>query len=313
MKKRFERKAPRPHREGSLRKPAVFSLALHILLLALLGFSLRSTFTKSTKGIYRVTIAPMSLPGGGAGTIPGGSGEPRRKEILEPVRKSFGVQSSEQKRETPKKTETVVKRKEKDSIEGLKPSQKDQKKAQESSKTLQQAMEDIRRQAEIDRIRSRVARRQKEDLQSGSPSSSGASEAGPLRSGTPGPGGPGGGGSGAGGVGAGPYGPGGSASGSPSLLDIRLNEYYNEIWAKIKKGWTIPENLSVKKEDWEAIVILTIERDGKLQKSWFEKRSGNNLYDQSAVRAIKKTEPFPPLPKEWSEKTLEIGIRFHLE
>ena len=116
-----------------------------------------------------------------------------------------------------------------------------------------------------------------------------------------------------GGLGAGPCGPGGSASGSPSLLDIRLNEYYTEIWAKIKKGWTIPENLSVKKEDWEAIVILTIERDGKLQKSWFEKRSGNNLYDQSAVRAIKKADPFPALPKEWSEKTLEIGIRFHLE
>ena len=311
MKERFERKAPRPQREGSLLKPAVFSLALHILLLALLGFSLRSTFTKGTKGIYRVTIAPMSLPAGGSGTMQGGSGEPRRQEILEPVRKPFGIPSTEQKGEKTKKIETVAKRK--DSIEGLKPSQKDQKKTEDSSKALHQAMENIRRQAAIDQIRNRVARRQKEDLQSGSPSSSGASEAGPLRSGTPGPGGPGGGGSEAGGVGTGPYGPGGSASGSPSLLDIRLNEYYNEIWAKIKKGWTIPENLSVKKEDWEAIVILTIERDGKLQKSWFEKRSGNNLYDQSTVRAIKRAEPFPPLPKEWSEKTLEIGIRFHLE
>ena len=114
-------------------------------------------------------------------------------------------------------------------------------------------------------------------------------------------------------LGAGPYGPGGSASGSPSLLDIKLGDYYNEIWAKIKKGWTIPENLSVKKEDWETIIILVIDRDGKLQKSWFEKRSGNNLYDQSTVRAIKKADPFPPLPKEWSEKTLEIGIRFHPE
>jgi TonB family protein len=114
-------------------------------------------------------------------------------------------------------------------------------------------------------------------------------------------------------VGAGPYGPGGSASGSPSLLDIKLSDYYNEIWAKIKKEWTIPENLSEKKGDWEPIIILTIERDGRVQKSWFEKRSGNNLYDQSAVRAIKKAEPFPPLPKEWGENTLEIGIRFHLE
>lgn len=311
MKKRFERKAPRPPREGSLLKPAVFSLALHILLLTLLGFSLRSTFTKGTKGIYRVAISPISLPGGGSGTMPSGSDEPRRQEILEPVRKPFRVPLTEQKGEKTKKTETVAKRK--DSIEGLKPSQKDQKKAQDSSKALHQAMEDIRRQAAIDQIRNRVARRQKEDLQSGSASSSGASEAGPLRSGSPGFGSPGTGGPGVGGVGAGPYGPGGSASGSPSLLDIKLSDYYNEIWAKIKKGWTIPENLSVKKGDWEPIIILTIERDGRVQKSWFEKRSGNNLYDQSAVRAIKKAEPFPPLPKEWGENTLEIGIRFHLE
>jgi TonB family protein len=310
MRTRYERKAPRPPREGSLLKPAVFSFALHILLLALLGFSLRSTFTKGTKGIYRVTIAPMSLPGG-SGTMPGLSGEPRRQEIFEPVRKPFRVPSTEQKGEKTKKTETVAKRK--DSIEGLKPSQKDQKKAQDSSKALHQAMEDIRRQAAIDQIRNRVAQRQKEDLQSGSASSSGASEAGPLRSGSPAFGSPGTGGPGVGGVGAGPYGPGGSASGSPSLLDIKLSGYYNEIWAKIKKEWTIPENLSEKKGDWEPIIILTIERDGRVQKSWFEKRSGNNLYDQSAVRAIKKAEPFPPLPKEWGENTLEIGIRFHPE
>jgi colicin import membrane protein/protein TonB len=311
MKKRFERKAPKPPGEGSLLKPAVFSLALHILLLTLLGFSLRSTFTKGTKGIYRVTIAPMSLPGGGAGTMRGGSGEPRRQEIFEPVRQPFRVPSTEQKGEKTKKTEPVAKGK--DSLEGLKPSRKDEKKAQDSSKALHQAMEDIRRQAALDQIRNRVARRQKEDLQSGNASSSGASEAGPLRSGGPGFGSPGTGGPGGGGLGAGPYGPGGSSSGSPSLLDIKLSDYYNEIWAKIKKGWTIPESLSVKKGDWETIIILMIERDGKLQKFWFEKRSGNNLYDQSAERAVKKAEPFPPLPKEWGENALEIGIRFHPE
>ena len=310
MKRQPERRAPIPGSEGSLLKPAAFSFALHILLISLLGFSLRTTFTKSTKEIYRVAIAPISLPGE-SGTMPGGSGEPRRQEILEPVRKPSGIQSAEQKGEKSKKTETVATRK--DSIEGLKPSQKDQKKAQESSKTLQRAIEDIQRQAEIDRIRSRVARRPKEGLQSSGPSSSGASEASPLRSGSPGLGGHGTGGPGAGGAEAGPYGPGGSTTGSPSLLDMRLNEYYNEIWAKIKREWAIPGNLSGRKTDWEAIIILTIERDGKVQKFLFEKRSGNNLYDQSTVRAIKKAEPLPPLPKEWGENTIEIGIRFHPE
>ena len=63
----------------------------------------------------------------------------------------------------------------------------------------------------------------------------------------------------------------------------------------------------------ETIIIIVIERDGKIQKSWFEKRSGNTLYDQSAMRAIKKAGPLPPIPKEFSDNIFEIGIRFYPE
>jgi TonB family protein len=84
------------------------------------------------------------------------------------------------------------------------------------------------------------------------------------------------------------------------------------IWTKIKKAWTIPENLLKEKErvDLETIIVVIIERDGKIQKYWFEKKSGNDLYDQTAVRAIKKAEPLPPVPNELSESRLEVGIRF---
>jgi len=95
-------------------------------------------------------------------------------------------------------------------------------------------------------------------------------------------------------------------------LDSKLNQYYSMIWTKIKKAWTIPENLLKEKErvDLETIIVVIIERDGKIQKYWFEKKSGNDLYDQMAVRAIKKAEPLPPVPNELSENTLEVGIRF---
>lgn len=62
--------------------------------------------------------------------------------------------------------------------------------------------------------------------------------------------------------------------------------------------------------DLETTIVVIIERNGKVQKLWFEKKSGNALYDQSAMRAIKKPEPLPPIPKELSEDTFEIGIRF---
>ena len=90
-----------------------------------------------------------------------------------------------------------------------------------------------------------------------------------------------------------------------------MDDYYNMIWAKIKEEWTLPENLPKGKIDLETTIVVIIDREGKVQKSWFEKRSGNALYDQMAMRAIKKAEPFPPIPKEFSDNTFEIGIRFH--
>jgi len=97
---------------------------------------------------------------------------------------------------------------------------------------------------------------------------------------------------------------------SPSERESKLNEYYGMIWAKIKEMWTIPENLLKEMADWETVVVITINRDGKIKEMWIEKRSGNAFYDQMAMRAIKKAEPLPPIPKEFGENTLEIGIRF---
>jgi TonB family protein len=89
-----------------------------------------------------------------------------------------------------------------------------------------------------------------------------------------------------------------------------LSQYYSAIWTKIKRAWTIPENLLKERVDLETIIIVIIESDGKIRRTWFEKKSGNDLYDQMAMRAIKKAEPLPPIPKELGEGTLEIGIRF---
>ncbi len=93
-------------------------------------------------------------------------------------------------------------------------------------------------------------------------------------------------------------------------MESKLNDYYSLIWAKIKGAWTLPENLLKVTVDLETTIVLIIERDGKIQKFWFEKKSSNAVYVQSAMRAIKKAEPLPPIPKELSESTLEIGIRF---
>jgi TonB family protein len=43
----------------------------------------------------------------------------------------------------------------------------------------------------------------------------------------------------------------------------------------------------------------------------FEKRSGNRFFDDSTLRAVKKSSPFPPLPSWIMDSSIEIGIRFH--
>ena len=92
-----------------------------------------------------------------------------------------------------------------------------------------------------------------------------------------------------------------------------LARYYSSIWQKIKREWTIPDDFKGKMNSLEAILNVTINRDGTVQKISYEKRSGNSQYDQFAWEAINKARPFPPIPKEIKGETLELGIRFHPE
>jgi TolA protein len=193
------------------------------------------------------------------------------------------------------------------------PSEKEEKpkKKRDSNMSLQEALADIRKRAALDKIQEKVAYRERGEDRKAEEKSASSSRAGSSS----GVGGGTGTGSGPGiGSGVGGYPIGGVPWGSPqgsSAWNSKLDDYYNMIWEKIKKEWTLPEDLPKGKTDLETVIIVIIERNGKIQKSWFEKKSGNALYDQMAMRAIKKAEPLPPIPKEFSEDTFEIGIRFH--
>jgi TonB family protein len=101
---------------------------------------------------------------------------------------------------------------------------------------------------------------------------------------------------------------GGSHPSGPS--DLRFRLYYQAIWNKIQKSWILPAYNSQLKNQLEAIVILKISRDGTILNIDFEKKSGDNNMDQSVIRALKKASPLPPLPEDFRENMLEVGIRF---
>jgi colicin import membrane protein len=99
---------------------------------------------------------------------------------------------------------------------------------------------------------------------------------------------------------------------SRAVIDMRLRTYYNSIWQRIKEEWILPESLL---EEVRAvpIIVIKVRRDGTILESWFEEKSGSSIYDEYAMRAIKKANPLPPFPQELEEGVLEIGIRFHPE
>lgn len=180
------------------------------------------------------------------------------------------------------KTKPIEKPKKDDIVEKVKKKERDK----ESIDRLHDAIEEIRRKAALDEIQKRVSKREVTPTPTPPPSPS------PVVSSVPSPTTP------------------SPTPFSGSAQQSKLNEYYSLIWAKIKASWTIPEHLLKERVDLEAIIVIIIEANGKVKKSWFEKKSGNALYDQMAMRAIIKAEPLPPIPKELNQESLEIGIRF---
>lgn len=99
--------------------------------------------------------------------------------------------------------------------------------------------------------------------------------------------------------------------GDEKQLRSEMDIYYSTIWAKIKEQWALPQSIILPKENIEAVVHMKILKNGSVEDIYFEKRSGNRYFDESAIRAVRKAAPFPPLPERIRNNYIEIGIRFH--
>jgi TonB family protein len=90
----------------------------------------------------------------------------------------------------------------------------------------------------------------------------------------------------------------------------RLSEYTGFIKSRIKSNWTLPQTLRPK-DNVETIIEVRILRNGAVERINFEKRSGNRYVDDSAMKAVQKSMPFPPFPDGMMDNYIEIGVRFH--
>lgn len=100
---------------------------------------------------------------------------------------------------------------------------------------------------------------------------------------------------------------GGTGSGA---MGGKTSDYASFVSSRVHSNWSIPLELKPR-GNIVTIIEIKIRRDGSLAYAGFEKRSGNSFYDDSAMKAVKKSVPFPPLPGGYTDNIMEIGIRFH--
>jgi TolA protein len=82
-----------------------------------------------------------------------------------------------------------------------------------------------------------------------------------------------------------------------------FDSYYAKITQQIWQEWIFPDTGD---KNLEAVIAVKIAKDGSLTIQGVEKKSGNTLFDRSALRAIAKASPVAPPPYE-----MEIGMRFY--
>jgi colicin import membrane protein len=87
--------------------------------------------------------------------------------------------------------------------------------------------------------------------------------------------------------------------------------YQMEVETLIKSHWSYPVAVD-HPQDLEAIVIVTVRRDGTILNTRFDKRSSNAIFDQSVEKAIERSDPLPPFPETHIEDKDEIEIHFNL-
>jgi outer membrane biosynthesis protein TonB len=91
-----------------------------------------------------------------------------------------------------------------------------------------------------------------------------------------------------------------------SQQDFKFGWYLDRVRAKIGQHWSPPPDAA----DAKARVIFSVNRSG-----WVgdvnlvaDQSIATFTFKQAAIRAIRASNPFPPLPEEFSRQTLEFTV-----
>lgn len=94
--------------------------------------------------------------------------------------------------------------------------------------------------------------------------------------------------------------------------EIEYSAYYDQVERAVRENWIPPQDMDFDEETAMTVVSITLLPDGRVLKSTIEESSGDPQFDQSVMRAILKSTPFPPPPiGGLKQQNFDLGLRFH--
>jgi colicin import membrane protein len=93
------------------------------------------------------------------------------------------------------------------------------------------------------------------------------------------------------------------------ILD-QIKLYQIEIAFRVQRNWAFSEQLVSGKSELTAELAFNVLPNGEIKDIWFDKRSGNAYLDESAYKAIVKSNPVDPHPPGINKSRITVGLRF---
>jgi TonB family protein len=100
-------------------------------------------------------------------------------------------------------------------------------------------------------------------------------------------------------------------SANVDLPNFEFPYYLKLVQGKIGSFWS-PPDVGAADASLEVVIAFRLDASGKVTEVVVEKRSGNNYFDQAAMRAVYMANPLPPLPKGFTDPDLKIHFSFLL-
>lgn len=95
----------------------------------------------------------------------------------------------------------------------------------------------------------------------------------------------------------------------PSTNQILQNDfsgYMDSVRTKLQKNWIPPDFL----EEGHVRVLFKVDRNGRVLSADIIESSGDKIYDESALEALKKAQPFGNFPPQSLRESLTINYSF---